>query len=248
MSYQLEIEGTYNIRDLGDYPVKGGNTTCRHILVRAGNLDQVPLSSQQQLKDYGVKTVIDLRDEWEVQQFPNVFVQSKTIKYLNLPLIGNHFSNSKGWKEETQDYDGLDELYCKYLDHCQIQIGTIISTIAESMPTIVFHCYAGKDRTGIIAALLLGSVGVPDHLIAKDYSLSNLKITHLIEQWREYALQHGQDMQRFERDVGSEVTTMLNMLGYIKHRYGSVTDYLRVCGVTDIQLLQLQTLMIQSET
>jgi protein-tyrosine phosphatase len=72
--------------------------------------------------------------------------------------------------------------------------------------------YAGKDRTGIIAALLLGSVGVPDHLIAKDYSLSNLNITHLIKQWREYAIQHGQDMQYFERDAGSETTTMLSML------------------------------------
>lgn len=244
MPYQLEIEGTYNIRDLGGFPVAGGSTTRRRTFIRAGGLDLLPLSSQQQLIDYGVKTVIDLRDEWEVQQFPNVFAESTTVKFLNLPVIGNHFSHSETWKEETQDYDLLDELYCKFIDRCQIQIGAIISTIAESMPTIVFHCYAGKDRTGIITALLLGFVGVSDDLIAKDYSQTNLNITHLIEQWREYAVQHEQDMQRFEVDIGSETTTILRMLNYIKLRYGNVTDYLRVCGVTDNQLEQLRSLLI----
>ena len=232
------------------YPigVGDGGTTRKHIFVRAGNLDQIPLSSQQQFIENDIKTVIDLRDEWEVEQFPNVFAQSTTVRYLNLPLVGNHLSNSEQWKKETQDYDSLHELYNKYLDRCQIQIRAFVATIAESPPTIVFHCYAGKDRTGIIAALLLGSVGVPDHLIAEDYSQSKLEITHLIEKLREYAVQHGQDMQRFERNIASETTTMLSMLDYIKLRYGNVTDYLCVCGVTDSQIMQLRSLLIQSET
>jgi len=248
MTYHLAIEGAYNIRDLGGYSINDDVKTAKGAFIRAGNLDQIPPTSQQQLIDYGVKTVIDLRDEWEVQQFPNVFTQSTAVKYLNLPLIGNHLSNSETWKQETENYDLLDELYCTYLDRCQTQIRAIITTIAESTPTIVIQCYAGKDRTGIIVALLLGSVGVPDHIIAKDYSLSKLKITHLIEQWREYAVQNGQDMQHFERDIASEPATMLRMLDYIKLQYGTITDYLRVCGVTDSQQTQLRSRLIQSET
>lgn len=248
MAYPLEIDGTYNMRDLGSFPVEDNFTTSTQVLIRAGNLDQLPQSSQQQLIDYGVKTVIDLRDDWEVQHFPNVFGQSEAIRYLNLPLIGNHLSKSETWKEETEGYDFLHELYCTYLDRCQTQIGAIVSAIAESAPTIIFHCHAGKDRTGIIASLLLKSVGVPDHLIANDYSQSKHQIMHLIAQWREYAVQHGQDMQRFERDIASDATTMLNMLNYIRLQYGSVTDYLRVCGVTNEHLTRLQSLLVQSET
>src|ERR1041385_593182 len=194
MPCQLDIEGGYNIRDLGDYPTKDGLSTQRHVLLRAGNLDKISSAAQQQLINYGVKTVIDLRDEWEAEHFPNPFAQSTTIKYINLPLIGDSLSNDAAWKAETRNYTGLHELYAKYLDHCQRQLGTIVSAIAESAFTTLFHCHAGKDRTGIVAALLLGAVGVPDAAIAEDYALSTSQITHLVEQWREYAIQHGQDM------------------------------------------------------
>jgi protein-tyrosine phosphatase len=217
------------------------------VLIRAGNLDQIPASSQQQLMAMGVKTIIDLRDEWEVEHYPNVFAQSQNVNYVNLPLIGNHLSNSEAWQQETLHYASLHELYCIYLDRCQAQVGAIISTIAESTPTIVFQCYAGKDRTGIIAALLLGVVGVPDHLIAEDYSHSKAQIGHLIEQWRAYALQQGRDMQRLALDAGSEATTILEMLAHIRRQYGTVADYLRACGVTDRQLAQLRSRFIESE-
>lgn len=247
MTYHLKVEGTYNIRDLGGYPVAGGATTARHIFIRAGNLDQLPLASQQQLIDYGVKTVIDLRDEWEAEKYPNVFESSASVKYINLPLIGNALSQNKTWKAETQHYEGLHELYGKYLERCQPQIGTIFTSMAESTSTVIFHCYAGKDRTGIIAALLLGVAGVPEQLIAKDYAHSKRKIAHLIKQWRVYAIEHGQDMPRFEEDIASKSSTMLSMLTDIKLRYRNVADYLRVCGVTDNHLAVLRSRFIQPE-
>lgn len=239
--HQFDVEGSYNIRDLGDYPTKDGYSTRRCVLFRAGNLDKISLAAQQQLIDQGVKTVIDLRDEWEAQNFPNPFAQSRIVTYLNLPLIGDSLSTNVAWKAETQNYTTLDELYTKYLDHCQRQLGAIVSAIAESTFTTLFHCHAGKDRTGIVAALLLGAVGVPNATIAEDYALSASPITHLIKQWREYAIQHGQDMQHFERDVGSNSETMLNMLDYLTRHYGSTTNYLYSCGVSDRHLERLRT-------
>ena len=225
MVYRLDVQGTYNIRDLGGLPIVNGGMTRRHKFIRAGNLDQLPLSSQKQLIDYGVKTVIDLRDEWEVQQYPNVFAQSSDVTYRNLPLIGDHLTHSDAWEEKTKHYTELHELYCNYIDYCQTQIGAIMTTIAQSESTTIFHCYAGKDRTGIIACLLLGALGVSDHLIANDYSQSNHEITHLIEQWRDYAIQHGQDMQQHERDSASKTTTMLKTLTYIRQQYGTISNY-----------------------
>lgn len=244
MSDHLNLVGTYNIRDLGGYPVNWG-TTRQRVFIRAGNLDQLPLSSQQQLVDYGVKTVIDLRDEWEVQHYPNVFAQSQAVTYVNVPLLGNHLNSDDVWKAETENFQHLYELYGRYLDHCQTQIRTIISTIAENNPAALFHCYAGKDRTGIIAALLLGLAGVPDQIIAYDYAQSKPQIEHLIAEWRNYAVQYGKDMKNFDRDVASEETTMLAMLDHLKHRYGGVTGYLQTCGITDRQLTHLQLLLVQ---
>jgi protein-tyrosine phosphatase len=245
MLRDLKIDGIYNIRDLGGYAAEAGGTTCWRVLIRSGNLDQVPLASQQQLLDYGVKTVIDLRDEWEAQQFPDVFAQSPNVTYLNLPLVGNHLAGSAAWKAETANYTLLHELYAIYLNQCQAQIGAIIAALAESRSATIFHCHAGKDRSGIITALVLGLVGVADAVIAQDYAASQFHITHLVEQWRDYAVQHGQDMQRFERDVAAEATTMLSMLHDIKQHYGSVRHYLESCGVTDQHISQLQSRFIE---
>ncbi len=236
MVHQLDIEGGYNIRDLGDYPTKGGHPTRRGILIRSGNLQNLSAIAQQQVVDYGVKTIIDLRDEWETERFPNPFVQSNSVSCLNLPLIGNTLSNNPTWKAETRNYTALAELYFKYLDHCQCQLGTIVAAIAENAFSTLFYCHAGKDRTGIVAALLLGVVGVPDATIAEDYALSAAQITHLTKQWPEDAVQHGQDMHQFERDVASHPETMLSMLDYISRRYEGVANYLNHCGVSDNQL------------
>lgn len=242
----LQIDGTYNIRDLGGYPIGDHVTTKSHMLIRAGNLDQLPMSSQQQLIDYGVKTVIDLRDEWEVENYPNVFAQSTVVKYLNLPLIGNHLSNDETWKEEERDYRFLHDFYIKYIEHCQSQISTIMKAIAENPTTIIFHCYAGKDRTGIIAGLLLDLAGVPRQIIAEDYAKSNQEIQHLIKQWRSYTEQNNGDMQALERDSASEPITILNMLDYIDRQYGGIRDYLMRCGLTDSQLRQIRSHLIES--
>lgn len=246
MTYQIDIEGGYNIRDLCDFQTIAGRFTQRRVLIRSGNLDKISLTAQQQLIDYGVKTIIDLRDEWETLNFPNPFAQSNFVTYLNLPLVGDSLSDNAAWKAETQNYTTLDALYIKYLDHCQRQIGAIVSTIAESTFPTVFHCHAGKDRTGIVTALLLGALGVSDAAIAQDYAQSAAQISHLIEQWRAYAVEHEQDMQHFERGAASDAKTILNVLDYLTRQYGSVTRYLYQCKVSDSQIERLLNISLNA--
>jgi protein-tyrosine phosphatase len=241
----LILEGGFNIRDLGDYSTEDGRLTQWKTLVRAGNLDQLSATGQQQLLDYGVKTIIDLRDEWEVESYPNPFAQNPAVRYMNLPLIGDAIAESDAWKAEKGNYSETHELYARYLAHCQVQIGTIIKAIAESSSTTVIHCHAGKDRTGIVAALVLAAVGVPSVVIAADYALSETQIEHLREQWRAYAIERGQDMDRFERIHSAKPHTMLTMLSILKERYGSITSYLAMCGVSQSQLDQLRERLVR---
>gem|GEM_PF-4286360 len=100
-----------------------------------------------------MKTIIDLRDKWEVEKHPNVFSQATSLTYRHLPLIGNAFADRR---VNESPHTEMHEIYAQYVTHCQPQIGAILGAIAESDGCTLFHWHAGKDRTGIIAALVLG--------------------------------------------------------------------------------------------
>lgn len=232
----LAVEGSYNVRDLGGLPTEDGRFTRRGVLIRAGNLDRLSPAGRQRLLAYGLKTVIDIRDEWEVERFPDVFVHSAEVKYVNLPLIGNNLAGDETWKVKTSSYTHLHELYVSYLDQCPAQVAAIVAAIAENEPAAVVHCHAGKDRTGLVTALVLGAVGVPAPVIAQDYAESGGQIASLVAQWRAQAVRQGRDMQQFEREVASVPETILSTLGYLQQRYGGAANYLQQCGVSRRQL------------
>ena len=238
---ELDIAGTYNVRDLGGYATLSNGVLTYHALIRAGNLDKLTEASQQQILDYGVKTIIDVRDEWEAKHYPNPFENSATVSYHNLPLIGDVLSNDETFQAETSDYLELHEWYSKYIDRCQAQIAQILSTIADSDTGILIHCHAGKDRTGIIIALMLASIGVSNEVIAEDYVLSHQDIQHLITDWRTYAESKGYDMAQFERENATLPETILTMLAHIEDNFGSVDTYLQHCGLSREQLNLLKT-------
>ncbi len=236
MIRHIEIDGSWNVRDLGGYATADGRVTRWGRVVRAGNLDRVSAAGQQALIEYGVKTIIDLRDLREVEDFPDVFAESTVVAYKHLPIAKDGYNGG---------YVTLKELYCNYYDGYQDSVGMIVNAVAESEPGVLIHCFAGKDRTGIITAMLLGAVGVPDEVIAEDYALTTARITVLLDEWREWAIKQGQDMERFAHDVSADAETMLNTLAHIHQTYGGVANYLRTCGVTEQHLERLRDLLIE---
>jgi len=237
--HPLLVEGSYNIRDLGGYVTRDGRATRPGLFLRAGNLAQVTPTGAQQLLGFGAKTIIDLRDEWEVEKYPDVFAQSAPWGYANLPFIGNSLYSAKSWRDRTKTYAGLDGLYEIFLDACQPQVAAIFTALAASQPAAVFHCHAGKDRTGLVSALLLGAAGVPAQLIADDYAATSQHISGLVAGWRVAAEAQGQNMENFERDTGAVAETMLRTLNHLEQRYGGAASYLVQCGVSQQQLDEL---------
>lgn len=235
------LEGGYNVRDLGGYSTQDGRQTTWKTLLRSGNLDKLSDAAQQNLIDYGVKTIIDLRDEWEVESYPNVFERSASVMYRHLPLIGNALSQDEIWKAKSENYETLKDLYAIYLADCQRQIGTIMNAIIESDGCTLFHCYAGKDRTGIVAALILRTVGVSQAVIAEDYALTEEQIKHLYPGWLQWAMDTGQNMARFEQEISAKAATMLGLLETITQEYGDAEGYLTQCGISHNQIERLRT-------
>ncbi len=245
MARHLDLEGSFNARDLGGYPTRDGRVTEHGAFIRTGNLDKLAPAATQQLTDYGVKTVIDLRDEAEAMAYPDAFARSTTVRYLNLPMFGDTLSRDAQWRLETDEFATMHQLYSHYLERCQPQIKTIMAAMADNAPATVFHCYAGKDRTGVIAGLLLNLAGVPDEVIAEDYAHTTPRIRNLVEDWRADAIANQRELWKFERDSSSQADTMVNLLRYLTAHYGDASQYLLHVGLVQAQVDTLRSRLIR---
>jgi protein-tyrosine phosphatase len=236
----LNIDGTYNVRDLGGYRTTAGHLTRWHTLVRADKLNRISPTGQKCLQDYGIHSVIDLRYSPEVASEPDVFANDGVIHYRHMPL----YELSGDGTLPVVPYD-LKDLYRMILDHRQEQIRSIISELLlpGRLPAIV-HCTAGKDRTGIIVALLLGAVDVPHEVIVEDYALSDQYLRILNSELRQQAISNGYDAEWFDRLLQCQPETMQDTLSHLDDKYGGIKDYLLQCGITANQFRQLHVSLV----
>lgn len=229
----LKLDGCYNLRHVGGYETLDGKRTRQHSIFRSDSLHRLPLASQTTLLNYGVRTIIDLRHGLEVTKAPNIFSTSPHVTYLNLPLFTEELT------EEEIRAGTLQKLYLHLLDSCQSQVKAVMNVIASYPTSILIHCAAGKDRTGLITALLLGLAHVPFTTIATDYSHSADYILPLYASEIEVAKQFG-----YAHVYESPQQTMLDTLHYLEQQYGGVVGYLGAIGLTNEQINRLRGMLI----
>ena len=234
-SRHLQLEGTYNVRDVGGYVTTDGRITRWRRLLRADGMHRLTAEAQRTLLDDGLRTIVDLRRPREAEQQPNVFATATTLRYRHMPL----YQVVVGDRDERS----LDEIYRWIVDECQPQIAAVIALLTEpdALPGLV-HCTAGKDRTGVIIALLLGAVGVPVETIVADYALSAEHLgSGFVEEMRLRITAAGLDWAQYERLMISPAEFMHDLLAHLDTQYGGVQSYLRTIGIDDEQLAVLRT-------
>ncbi len=226
---RLLLEGAVNLRDMGGYRTIDERQTRWQVLLRSDNLDKLTAADQQALLDYGVRHVVDLRSLPEIQLKPDVFAQSAHVTYHHLPLI-----------EHGPEMDAADALpshreqYAFYLDRCQPAIKSILETIcAANEGGVVFHCAIGKDRTGVIAALLLSLAAVDAEIITEDYALTAGFIAPRVALMRQRLVDASGDVERFDRAFAAHPDSMRHLLTYLQDQYGGAAGYVRAIGVDD---------------
>ncbi len=171
----IPFEGVPNFRDFGGYPTQDGRYVRRGLLYRSGALSDLSPNDIAKLRALGVKLVCDLRTDYESEVAPDTPLEGAEL--WRLPVIQQDESAVKA-RTFLFDRHRLDavmiETYQMFVRQKAHIFGAAITRFAqaENLPAL-FHCSAGKDRTGILAALLLGALGVSDELILADYSLSN---------------------------------------------------------------------------
>lgn len=233
-SRHLKLDGTYNVRDVGGYATADGRVMRWRTLLRADSLHRLPEAGQRDLLACGVRTIIDLRRPNEARHQPNVFAASAALRYIHYPLY-----------EITVDTDHDEPLRRHYrwlLDECQPQLAAVLTLLGApgALPALI-HCTAGKDRTGIVIALLLALAGVDRAMIAADYALSATYLTDdfvvaVLERVREA----NRDWERYQRLLICPDELMLDTLAYLDERYGGVGPYLRRCGLASDTLAALR--------
>lgn len=206
----LRWNACYNVRDLGGLATAGGGWTRPGAFVRADSVGRLTEEGRAALEAYGIRTIIDLRFGVEVRDDPSPFADHATIVSHNLPLNPNDVAvvrSLAAQRDSAMPYAAT--VNAAYLATHQPQIAAIMRAIARAPEGgVLFHCHAGRDRTGLIAALLLAIAGVPAAAITEDYAISFATVAETME-----------------------VT-----LAHLEQTYGGAGAYLRAAGVADDEI------------
>lgn len=221
-----------NARDLGGYPTVDGDVTRQRSLIRADDLAQLSSDGLLALAAYGVETVLDLRWPEEVATAPSpVPRRLPDVRYVSVSLLAD---NPAEWGA-LGGFCAKEQWKCTVLERLQPQLREALGVIAAAGPgPLLFHCVAGKDRTGVIAALLLTLADVTPGAIANDYAASagNLRDAYL----RRY---DKADPAAIIEAVRCPQEGVYNMLQYLD-RAGGIRAYLGSIGLDAAQIDRLR--------
>lgn len=234
---QIRLIGAHNFRDLGGYRTADGGRLRWRRLFRSDSLHALTEDDLRQLDQMGLTIVLDLRTLDELERNRHPFGDGGRIRHQHLPFIE---SIDPAWLED--DENGLDGLYLRMLEHSHRAICTAFSILAvgKNYPA-VFHCAAGKDRTGLLSALILRSVGVSDADIVTDYALTEGNMQARLEALRTQIPDERYRTVRPEMLTG----TLTRTLAAFDERYGSTQAFLEACGIDQRQIRQLRSHLVE---
>lgn len=226
----------FNLRDVGGWNGLGGKKVKTGQVFRSDNFGQATEADiEHVVHRLGVEHVIDLRraEEWdESGRFPEIegvqfhHFEMLHIKWEQIGLRAN------GLTSEPELIEFLRHRYTGMMEAGYRSVRDSLNVIASGEP-VVFHCMAGKDRTGIVAAVLLSILGVDDKDIAADYALTSFGTAR----WRAWRDEH-YGKPEVEGGLGTPAEAMLQTIAEINARFGSMEEYAVATGFTGADALR----------
>jgi protein-tyrosine phosphatase len=239
----IPLEGAVNFRDLGGYPVAGGWRTRWRVLFRADGLGDLTPADFDIMRALDIRTVIDLRsgDELERGRFD---VDSHPVTFYHFPII-----------EQLPDPDEFDRRpgllgsqYQEMLRDAGVPIRSVLEILAspEALPA-VFHCTAGKDRTGVLSALVLSLLGVDEETVVADYALSGEAMIRLRAKLLVKYPAGREAIEGISEVFSARPEQMEQLLDHMRAQYGSVAAYVDGLGTAQAVVDSLRTALLEED-
>jgi protein-tyrosine phosphatase len=237
----IALEGAVNFRDLGGYATEDGQRTRWRVLFRADGLSELTETDLAVMRQLDIRTVVDLRSGQELEQ-SRFNVEAHPVTFHHYPFI-KALPNAKDF-ERAPGF--LSTQYTEMLDIATPQIVAALTALAapDACPA-VFHCTAWKDRTGLLSALVLSLLGVPEETVVADYALSGAAMARL----RAKLIAKYPDGENLIADsnvlFSADPANMVALFAHLRDRYGTVAEYAAQVGVTEGVVERLRQTLLE---
>jgi protein-tyrosine phosphatase len=246
LARSVALTGVFNFRDLGGYEARDGRRVRWHTLFRADGLDRLTVADVDVLRPYGLRTVVDLRMAHELEEKGRFPVATYPVAFHHLSVMDKTWDREAAAREDLPAADFLHARYSEMLDEAGPRYADALRLLAatDALPA-VFLCAAGKDRTGLLAMLVLGTLGVGHDDIVEDYALTSAAMDAFrADAARDPLVAEGlanTPVMFFAADPAA----MSRVLTDIEAAHGSVRGYARTIGVGDDVIAALEANLLE---
>lgn len=222
------LSTTQNTRELGGYVIRDGLATKRNSLWRSDVQNYPSEGDVALLKERGITTIIDLRGEKDLARKPSGFANAEGFTYINCPIV-----------EGSGVPESVEMVPVSYLAIAQTEnMPKVFRTIADAKTGVMFNCTAGKDRTGVVSAILLLHAGVSDADIIENYVLT-----------REYGRERLELVHKNFPEVDMNIVTpkewyMEEFLRLFREKFGTTDAYFRSLGLSGEEIERIRRKMV----
>jgi protein-tyrosine phosphatase len=243
-SRDVPLQALFNVRDLGGLPAAEGRTVRTGLLYRGAGLHRLAAADAAAVAALGWRTVFDLRTPGELRRTDSFPIDHVHVERCHAPML------QRAWLDDGRRGSAAELLADRYVAMLETgapAVGLVVRRLAsaDALPA-AFFCAAGKDRTGVLAAVLLGLLGVPDEEIAADYARSEANV-RLLTAWLDVnepdtgAWIHALDPALLEAPAAA----LLMLLAQLRERHDSVEAYVRRCGAGARDVARLRDALLQ---
>ncbi len=232
---ELRLEIAHNVRHLGGYATASGRVTSE-AFVRSASLHRLTDRGMRELAEAGVATIIDFRSNAERERSVTPDPTPYGIRHIHAPV----FQEDASPVGMEREFPGFGPVYARFLEMGRDAYRTLAEVASEADGRVLFHCAAGKDRTGVAAALLLELAGTDDDTIVADYTLTEALLKPMLDQWLPEMRERGVDAGRAAQLLAAPRDAIEEALRFLREHHGSAEGYLRDLGVSESTISALQ--------
>lgn len=241
----VTMSGTVNFRDMGGYRSENGKQVKWGCIFRGDSLQRATGADLLLIKQMNIGLIFDFRRHEEVLKGPDRFPENHPLEYQHHPISHGEFNFISALEKlKKNELDMIREEtiiqgYIKNTENFAVIWGKIIKRLAMSdCPPLFFHCTAGKDRTGICAALILSALQVPRKTIMSDYLLSNDYIKGVWAKFKKMIAEQGVNPEKMKPFFSAPEYAMTALLDHLEKTYGSTIDFLTTQADLSLEIIE----------